>query len=487
MKVGAEISKRFVTNVFGTLAGFLGTLYFTRELGFDGIGTYAIFVSIQMIAANLSSFGLYAVLTKRVSEGSDQAKYFTTALLLLLSGVGIVVVSTYALRGYINGVVGVDVALLVPLGVLTWGLFRLSGAYLEGKQRVALAGALDNGRHAIVVPLQVVLILEGYGVPGLVWGLIAGQFLVFCLSFFGYARVVPALPSRATARAFLNYSKYAYVKNVSSQLFKQADYIIIGQYVGQGAAGVYKNVFTITEAAMLFSSALSSVTFPQFSALSEAGDDAEISRLFEAMFTYAGLFAIPLLGGGAVIGNDVLLTLYGENPGVTTLPLVGVVGLANVLVPVLAVANLLNGYRDGLEKFFLGTGQPQVYAASGFLLIFVYAVTAIPFTIAYDAWGVATATVLAFGASVVALLWSLDEPVPLSAVVDAGKEVLAMIVMTVAVYLIVEVLGAAHGFARLGFVVAVGGVTYFVALLILSERIRVDAIAVTRDLLAEVQ
>jgi O-antigen/teichoic acid export membrane protein len=487
MNVGAEVSKRFVTNVLGTLAGFLGTLYFTRELGFAGIGTYAIFVSLQMIAGNLSSFGLYTVLTKRVSEGTDQAKYFTTGALMLLSGVVVVTAFSIAFRGFVNGVVGVDVALFVPLGVLSWGLFRLSGAYLEGEQQVALAGAIENGRYAIVVPIQAALVLDGHGVPGLVWGLIAGQFITFGISYFGYARVVPASPSPSIARDFLDYSKYAYVQNVSSQLFKHADYIIIGQFAGQGPTGVYKNVFTLTEAAMLFSSALSRVTFPQFSALSEAGDDAEISRLFAALFTYAGLFAIPLIGGGAIIGNDVLLTLYGENAGETILPLVGAVGLANVLVPVLALANLLNGYRDGLEKYFFGTGNPRVYAASGVLLIVVYGLTAVPLTVAYDAWGVATATVLAFGASIAVMLWFLEEPVPLAALADVGKEVVAMLAMTGVVYALVAQLGAAHGVLRLGFVLAVGAATYFAILLALSERVRVDAYAVSRDLLEDVR
>ena len=110
MKVGAEVSKRFVTNVLGSLAGFLGTLVFTRLLGFDGIGTFAIFVSIQMIAANLSSFGLYTVLTKRVSEGEDQAAYFTTGAIVLLSGVGVITILLVPFRGLINGVVGIDAA-----------------------------------------------------------------------------------------------------------------------------------------------------------------------------------------------------------------------------------------------------------------------------------------------------------------------------------------------------------------------------------------
>ena len=487
MAVGVETSKRFVTNVLGTVAGFLGTLYFTRELGFAGVGTYAVFVSLQMVAGSLATFGVFAVLTKRVSEGRDQAAYFTTGALLVGVGTAAVAAVAVALRDTINAVVGVDVALLVPAGVLSWGLFRLSGAFLEGKQRVALAGALDSGRHAVVVPIQAALVLEGYGVHGLVYGLVAGQTLTFLVSYLGYARVVPNPPTPDAVRDFLGYSKYAYVQVVADQLFKHADYVILGAFAGAGPTGVYKNAFQITEASTLFASALSKVSFPKFSELTEAGDDAEIARLFAALFTYGGLVAIPVAAGGTIVGNDLLLTLYGESPGTTTLPLIGVVGLANALVPLLATANLLNSYRTSLERFSLGTDNPRLYAASGLVLVAAYAVTAIPLTIAYDAWGVAIATVLAFGASVTANLVLLDERIPLGALRDVGVELLAALLMTAIVAIVVDALGAAHGALRLGFVLAIGATTYFAVLLALSERVRVDARAVASDLLTDVR
>ncbi|WP_135805507.1 oligosaccharide flippase family protein [Halorussus marinus] len=482
MKIGAEVSKRFVTNVLGTVAGFLGTVFFTRELGFGGIGTYAAYFSLQMIAANVFSFGLYPVLVKRVSGGDTEAREFASGALVLLAGVAAVAALSVAFRGTINGLLGVDVALLVPLGVLTWGLFRLSGSFLEGKQRVALVGAIENGRYALIVPIQAALVVEGHGVRGLVWGLIAGQFLTFLVSYVGFARVVPARPSVALFRSFVGFSKYAYVRSVSSQLFKQADYLLIQQFVGPAATGVYKNVFTLTEASMLFSSALAQVAFPQFSALNEAGDDEEVGRLLSAVFTYAGLFAVPIVGGGAVIGNALLLTIYGESAGTATLPVLGAVGLANALVPVLAVANLINGYREGLEKFFLGTGRPRLYAASGVLLIGVYGVSAVPLTIWFGAWGVAWATVLAFGASVATMLVFLDESVPASTYTDVGHQVASMAVMTAVVYALKLQLGGAAGAVRIAALLAVGGLTYFGVLLGLSERIRIDAVAVLRDL-----
>ena len=482
MKVGAEISKRFVTNVLGTLLGFAGTIFFTRELGFDGIGVYSIFLGMQMIAANLATFGLFPVLVKNVSEGEAEARHFASATLILLGGFALLTGVFAALRGYVNGVLHVEAAMLVPLGVLTWGLYRLSGAFLEGKQRVALVGAIENGRYALIVPIQAALVVAGFGVYGLIWGLIAGQFLTFCVSYFGFARVIPARPSRSMFREFLDYSKYSYVQSVSSQLFKHADYILLGHFVGTGVTGVYKNVFTLTEASMLFSSALAQVALPQVSVHADEGNDEETTYLLGAILTYAGLFAIPVVGGGAIIGNDLLLTLYGTAAGTTVLPLIGAVGLANSLIPVLAIANLMNGYREGLEKFFLGTDRPRVYAISGFLLIAVYALTAIPLTDLYDSWGVAWATVFSFGASVATLFYLLDEPISPAAVADVGRQVVAMLAMTGVVYAVTLELGGAHGALRLAAVLAVGGATYFGVLLVLSERIRLDARGVVRDL-----
>lgn len=482
MQVGAEISKRFATNVLGTLAAFLGTLFFTRELGFSGIGTYAVFLSIEMIAANLFGFGLYPVVIKRVSEGTDQAKHFTSGLLLLLGGVILVTIASVLLRTPINDVTGEAVALYVPLGVLSWGLFNLSTSYLEGRQRVALAGALQNGRYAIIVPIQAFFVIDGHGVPGLVWGLIIGQFVTFLVAYGGYARVKPALPSRSLFTSFLAFSKYAYVQSFANQAFKHADYVILGAFVGPGPTGVYKNAFTITESSMLFSSALSNVVLPQFSALAESGDTAEIRRLLRSVFSYAGLFAVPIIGGGAIIGNDLMLTLYAEQAGETTLPVLGTLGLANALIPLLALANLFNGYREGLEKYFLGTGRPRVYATSGVLLLSMYGILVLPMASAFGAMGVAAATVLAFASSVGAMILFLEDAVPRPAILDVGTEIVAMGVMTGLVHALVQELNGAHGALRLGVVLVLGALVYFVVLLGLSERMRIDAVAISRDL-----
>lgn len=482
MKVGAEVSKRFVANVFGTVAGFLGTFYFANVLGADGIGTYAVFTSLQMVAGTLASLGLFQAVTKRVSEGGAEARHFTSGLIVVFVGAALAGAGAVALRGPINGALGVEAAALVPLGVLSWSLFRLVGAYLAGTGRVALAGFVENGRYVLIVGAQTALVVAGYGVAGLLWGLIAGQFATFLFAYLRYARVAPARPSRALFVEFLQFSKYVYAQSVAGQLFKHADYILLGQFAGVGAAGVYKLAFTVTEATMLFSSALAQVSFPEFSRLSERERTERVRDLFGKTVSYAGLFAVPALGGGAVVGNALLATVYGVAPGTVDVPVLGAVGLGSALIVVLALANLLNGYRSAFESYFAGTNRPEVSAAGAGALIAAYALLAVPLFRAVGALGLAVATTVSFGVCCLLLWTELEAKPPRSAFVDVGTQVGATAVMVAAVAALRGALGGAAGAGRLGVLLAAGVAVYFAALIAANGRLRRDAFWVARDL-----
>lgn len=481
MKVGAEVSKRFVTNVMGTVAGFLGTIYFTQVLGASGIGVLAIFQSLQMITGNVVSVGLYASVVKRVSEGENQARHFASGAVIVLVGFVVSVVAFALARPFVNDVLTVDAALLVPLGVLSWSAFRLTGSYLEGEGRVALAGLIENSRYVVIVGVQTALVLADFGVYGLLWGLVLGQFVTFGTAY-GFARVVPARPSPELFYEFVSFSGYAYVQSLASQVFKQADYLVLGQLLGTDAAGIYRISFTMAEASMLFTAALSRVSFPEISRLSKDQRREQVRDLFARVFTYAGLFAIPAFGGGAIVGNALLLTVYQVNAGTIRLPLLGTVGFANALIATLALANLFNGYRDTLESYFFGLDRPQMAALSGVVLIVVYAVLVVPLTVAFDAIGLAAATTAAFVASVAFLLSNIDFFPPRSTFLDVGLQVTATAVMVAGVVAIKAALGDARGIVHLTVVLASGAVIYFATLLVLSERIRNDVYWVARDL-----
>ncbi len=482
MKVGAEVSKRFVVNTLGTFVGFLGTTYFTRALGWNGIGAYSTFLGFQMVTATLVTFGLFNTVIKLVSEGENQARHFTSGFVVIAVGFVVASVGYFAARPYINSVLSVQAAMLVPLGVLSYSLFHLTSAYLQGEGKVALAGFIENSRYVPIVVIQVVLVgFGGWGIFGLIWGVIAGQFLTFFVGY-AYARVIPARPSRALFAEFVSFSKFTYVQSVASQLFKHADYILLSQFVGVGASGIYKVAFTTAEAAMLFSAALSQVSFPEFSRLTASERATRVRQLLGKNVSYAGLFALPVIGGGAVVGNALLSTIFGKAPGAVTIPLLGVVGLGNALVFLLGIANLFNGYRGTLESYFLGTNRPRIAALSSGTLLVVYAVLFYPLITAFGAIGLALTTTVSFGASCLLLWWVLEYPLPRESIADVAAQALSTVVMVAAVAAVTTLIGGAAGFLRLAVALATGGVTYFGVLVLVNERVRSDVLWVFQDL-----
>jgi O-antigen/teichoic acid export membrane protein len=482
MKVGAEVSKRFVTNVLGTVAGFAGTIYFARVLGADGIGVFAIFQGIQMLLATLVGFGTYATLTKYVSSTDDEARYFTSALILVAVGGAVSVLVAVGARGIINETIGVNAALLLPAGVVSWSLFRVTGAFLEGKGRVALAGLLENGRYIVIVGAQTAFVVAGYGVFGLLWGLVLGQLATFFVAYFGFARVRPALPTADTFRTFVSFSRHTYVQSLAGQLFKQADYVVLGRLLGPSAAGIYRVSFTISEASMLFAAALSQVSFPEFSRLRSEAREERIRELFDRVFAYSGVFAIPLFAGALVVGNDLLRTVYQIDPGTVRLPLVGDVGLAGALIAILALANLCNGYRGTLDSYFLATDRPRVVVFGSLLLIGTYAVSVVPLTVEFGTLGLGLTTTVSFLAACFVLAYSLDYRPSPSSISDVGAQLFSAGVMWVVLRALVTALGGGSGAARLAFLVCAGAGVYFISLALLSENVRNDVFWIARDL-----
>ncbi|WP_224336135.1 oligosaccharide flippase family protein [Haloprofundus halobius] len=486
MNVGAEVSKRFVANVLGTVAGFAGTVYFTQLLGTTGLGVYAIFTSFQMAAATMVTFGLFSAVTKRVSEGENQAKHFTSGALIVLVGTALSAVAFAAAAPLVNDILDAEAALLVPLGILSWSLMRLTGAFLEGKGQVALAGFLENGRYVVIVGIQTALLVAGQGVYALLWGLVLGQFATFLVAYLGYARVIPALPSRELVGDFVSFSKYTYLQSLGSQLFKQADYLVLGQLFGTSAAGLYKISFTLTEAAMLFSSALSDVSLPEFSRLKANDRGDRIRELLAKSLTYTGLFAIPALGGGLVVGNDLLRVVYGTDPG--TVSFGGVVlGVGNLLIAVLALANLANGYRSVLESYFLGTNRPRISASSSVVLIVTYAIFVLPLAELAGTIGLGLVTTLSFGGSCLLLWRNLEYRPTREVAADVGSQAAATLSMMLVVAAVYVLLGGVSGVLSLALVLCVGGLAYFASLLAANGRLRNDAWWVVRDLTGEMR
>jgi len=158
LKLGRMAALHFLSQVALSVSGFVATFAIARVLGADGVGVYALGMSI-VVWLNVPLSGFQGALKKRVSEGVDQNAYFTAGIVLNVASVAIPALLVMLFRGQVNRYVGASVALLIALVQVTNGVFNTLRDTLHGEKRVAEAGWVRFAERTLRTVFQVALLL----------------------------------------------------------------------------------------------------------------------------------------------------------------------------------------------------------------------------------------------------------------------------------------------------------------------------------------
>ncbi|WP_436344710.1 oligosaccharide flippase family protein [Natronorubrum sp. FCH18a] len=462
MKLGQISFINFASQIASSIFGFLATIYLARTLGAGVLGTYFLVVAIVIWLKVILFGGVQSALTKRLSEGGESGSYVTAGIGLFLGIYAVLLVGLFLARDLVTAYIGQPVAL--PIAVVLLGsllLMFVSGA-LQGQHRVHISGALTPVDTFSRSALQIGVVVLGFGL----YGLLAGYALAAAI-----AGVVGAvfitwtvdLPSRRHLSSLFDYARYSWLGRLSSRTFSSMDTLVLGVFVAPDLIGVYEISWNLASLLAIFSLAIQQTLFPEISSVAEDDEHDRIASLLDDAFAYAGLFLIPGLVGSALIG-DFVLRIYGPEFGVGHAVLVILVG-----------SRLAYAYGEQFLNALNGLDRPDL----SFRINAVFFVTNITLNVAlvsvYGWMGAAVATAVSALVTLVIGYRVLDRFIAVSFPLrEVGTQVLAAVPMA-------AVVGAGRLFlepSELAAValVAVGAMTYFAALLLLSGRFRTTVV-----------
>jgi O-antigen/teichoic acid export membrane protein len=467
MRLGQISSIHFVSNLFASVLGFVATVYIARVLGAEPLGIYHLSLGLISWLSVVGTVGFSGAISKRISEGEEPGAYAVAGLSIVAGFFLVVAVALFAARHHVNAYVGFPATgFLIAILLVVLG-FSVVNDVLTGLRLVHVYGVLITVKVGTRSLLQILLVVAGLGVTGLFVGHVAGIAVVVVIGAYVVFRRLPAF-SRPAARHFedlIEFAKYSWLGDIRGQMFTYMDVIVLGLFVSQALVGVYSVAWNIAQFLVLFSGSITNTLFPEMSRLSSEGDPNAVSGLVEKSLTYGGLFLIPGLVGGALLGERIL-RLYGpEFPRGAT-----------VLV-VLIVANLIHGYQKQLLSTLNGIDRPDLaFRVNG---AFVVANLCLNLVLVYlYGWlGAAVATAVSAGVSYVL------SHVYVRSIVDfsfPGREiasqVAASVVMGCVVYggiRIEETFALLRSNVVLVLaLVVVGAGAYFASLLVLSAEFR---------------
>jgi O-antigen/teichoic acid export membrane protein len=274
-----------------------------------------------------------------------------------------------------------------------------------------------------------------------------------------------SLPERRHFDRLTDFAKFSWLGGLQSQMFSYTHIVVLGFFVSSGLIGVYAVAWNIAHFLILFSGTLQTTLFPEMSSISASEEPQAVARIVEQSLAFGGLFIIPGLFGGLLLG-DRILRIYGpEFPKGTA------------VLAVLIVANLFMGYQKQLLNALNAVDRPELAFRANAVFVGINLSLNVVFVYLYGWLGAAIATV---GSVAISLLVAyhyvsgiISFGVPYREIANQGP---AALVMTAVVYagLTVEntyhLLG--HNFATVLVLVTGGAAVYFVALLVLSTEFR---------------
>lgn len=310
MRIGQDSAIAFLSQVATSLFGFAATVYLARTLGPGPLGIYyLVTATVIWIKAPIGA-GIENAVKKRISESEQQGEFLAAGLALQLAVLAVISLLLFLLRDVVTKYLrGIDVSLVILILTATL-VFSLVTSVLDGLNRVHLSAVLSPLDRAVRSAFQISLVVFGFGLAGLLYGYIVGAVVAVVVGV-AFVGVRLRRPTISHIRSLLSYARYSWLGGLSSRAFSSMDTLVLGLFVVDSLIGVYVVAWNLASILAVFGTSVRRALFPRMSALS--GDDKrdEVETLMTHGLRYSGLFLIPGLVGGLVVGRTVL-SIYGS-------------------------------------------------------------------------------------------------------------------------------------------------------------------------------
>ena len=394
----------FASRMLSKLLGFVSVIYFARVLGASNLGIYFTFHAIVNVISVFSELGIPGAVVKRTSQSDTERQrgaYLSGSVVLSTTIFVAVTILIVLFRSRVlsyTGLTGAAALLVVVLAANNGD--RLMISVLRGERRVATTAWVELLGQVARIGVSVVLLLLGFGVFALVYGLVVRHLTQTVVSF-GLANTGFAIPSRDDITHLFGFSKYTAGMNVSNLFYNWTDTIVLAALATQSVVGVYEVVWKLSIVTVLGAQVIGIALAPTITRWHEDGAFEKIESAFTSALTFALLFVIPSISGVAVLGEEILRTLYQYQTGAT------------VLI-VLVSGQVAQAVKNVTQNTLFGIDQPDKVFWTNVLTVGANVALNIALVPVYGMVGAAVATLITASVAAVSQVMYLRSYISLS-------------------------------------------------------------------------
>lgn len=326
MDIAKSILKLVAMRLLNSVLGFVGIVFFSRELGAAQLGVFFLFQALITFLSIPADFSIGKSLEKRLSEGYGLDEMFVTALTMKAVAISVIGILIVGFNDMINQYVGANVAILLVVALFAQQVAGLMMATLRGELRVGETAIIQFAGQLIWVGGGILLVAIGFGVEGLIYSWIGGSLVKGFWSGWRTTVTPGTLPSIAAAKSMLDFARFEVMSSLGPRFFNWTDILVIGFFLQQVHVGAYEVAWRVAGLTMLFSYSIKSTIFPQMSAWDSHDESEKIQNLLSDSFTPSLFFVLPAILGVIILGPEILGTVFKSEFEIAWLPLILLLG-----------------------------------------------------------------------------------------------------------------------------------------------------------------
>ncbi len=391
-KPGASLTHRVVISGFWVFTfrilqkafGLIRLIVLARILAPDDFGLLGIALLTMSTLETFSQTGFQQALIQKkenIDPYLNSAWTFLTLRGFILFGI-LYFIAPYAAT-FFNAIEAKSIIRIIGISVLIQAFTNIGIIYFKkelefNKQFIyELVGTLTD----FIVSVSVALILRN--VWALVFGLLAGDFAMCCLSHFLHPHRPHINFDLGKLKELWGFGRWISGSNIFAFLITQGDDIFVGKLLGATSLGFYQMAYKISNLpATEITHATSQITFPAYSKLQD-----NLQRLREAylkVFQIITFLSFPAAGLIFLLASDFTRIFLGEK----WMPMVPA-------MQVLALWGVIRSVGATTGPVFNSIGKPGVAAKLQFIQLILLMILIYPFTMRLGFLGTSISVLLA--------------------------------------------------------------------------------------------
>ena len=301
----------YLTTYGGKAIVFVSTIVLARLLLKEDFGVAGYAITVIGFLNVINDFGLRTtVIYLPESKQTSNASFALNVLIsLILLGLTWLLAPWFGRFFQDDRAVTITRVLALTLPVFAFG--NTHDALLRKRMDFDKKAIPDTAKVVVKAIVAISMALLGYGYWSLIVGQIAGSLFWVVLLWW----VVPWRPTLAfevaTIRPMLRYSGSIFTMSAFAMIFTNADYLLIGRYLGATSLGIYTLAFRLPELLVQeFPIIVHYILFPAFSKIGK--DSTAFKTNLLKSIRYTVLVTLPLGIGLALTAKPFVLFGFSE-------------------------------------------------------------------------------------------------------------------------------------------------------------------------------